>query len=114
LERLFAITDGSNRPGCLPAGNKRRGVASIEMMDKITGRSFERRERFWQTFIRCAKLSTAAPCCIAMVMAFYRHLGALTRNMIGSIDVGLRQHGRAAILNASFQNAGPMMETSHA
>jgi radical SAM superfamily enzyme YgiQ (UPF0313 family) len=89
LDRLIGMLDRSGRPRDLHPGDKRLKVASIEMVHKIMSRLPEGRERFWQTFVNCAKSNPLALRYIVILMAFYLHLGPFARKVIASIDVRL-------------------------
>jgi radical SAM superfamily enzyme YgiQ (UPF0313 family) len=91
LERLSSMLDRSDRPAEAPEGDKRRNVGSLEMVHRIISFLPEAREPFWRTFVKCAKSNPSAVRYIAMLMAFYLHLGPFARRVIGTIDARLAE-----------------------
>jgi hypothetical protein len=92
LERLSSMLDRSGRPPDLPAGDKRLNIASLEMVHRIVSKLPDgTRERFWQSFVKCAKANPAARRYIVMLMALYLHLGPFAREVIATIDDKLEE-----------------------
>ncbi len=114
LQRLAGMLDRSGRPRDLPEGDIRRKVASIEMVHNIISRLPEARERFWQTFVNCAKSNPAALRYIVILMAFYLHLGPFARQVIAAIDARLAELDRAAApLAEAVAKSDPYQDRRH-
>jgi radical SAM superfamily enzyme YgiQ (UPF0313 family) len=91
LDKLASLLDRTGRPRDLPKGDKRLTAGSIEMVHKIVNLLPEGRERFWQSFIRCAQSNPAALRYIVMLMASFLHLGPFAKKVIAAIDVRLEE-----------------------
>jgi radical SAM superfamily enzyme YgiQ (UPF0313 family) len=91
LRRLAGMLDRTGRPRELPEGDKRRNVASIEMVHKVISRLPAGREQFWATFVDCAKSNPAALRSIVSLMALYLHLGPFAQRVIATIDARLAE-----------------------